>query len=129
MPLIVKKAKKTCQTDGCHKKAAPDRRHCYSCKQTRYAELHPIRIAFNITKQNAKRRHKDFELTYTQFELFCMQHGYHINKGRSKESLTIDRIDNSLGYSIDNIQIMTFSANSSKGSRIGDANYFHDVPF
>lgn len=65
---------------------------------------------------NAKRRRKEFTLTYKQFEEFCKRTGYNINKGRNAECLSIDRIDDKKGYTIDNIQAITISENITKSN-------------
>ena len=68
-------------------------------------------------KANAKQRGKEFTLTKEEFEAFCNETKYLELKGKSADSYTIDRIDASKGYSIDNIQILTLRANGLKGVR------------
>ena len=65
-------------------------------------------------KHNAKRRQKEFDLTYEQFIEFCIETDYLVGKGKTKHSYSIDRIDNSKGYTLSNIRILTLSANSQK---------------
>jgi len=50
----------------------------------------------------------------SQFRTFCEKTGYILNKGKTAESLTVDRIDASLGYSSTNIQALTQTDNGRK---------------
>ena len=65
-------------------------------------------------KNNAKRRGKEFLLTLEQFTDFATCYQINYGKKRTKDTWTIDRIDPDRGYSIDNIQPLTLSANSEK---------------
>ncbi len=89
----------------CHKHYARKRR-----------EEDPIGTRYNQFKGNAKKRHKDFTITLEQFRQFCKDTGYLIVKGRRGQHATIDRIDNSKDYHVDNIQLLTLSQNASKGA-------------
>jgi len=50
----------------------------------------------------------------SQFRVFCEKTGYILNKGKTAESLTVDRIDAALGYSATNIQALTQTDNGRK---------------
>jgi hypothetical protein len=89
----------------CHKHYARKRR-----------EFDPVGTRFNQFKGNARRRNKPFEITISQFRKFCSDTGYLISKGKRGQNATIDRIDNSKGYTIDNIQLLTLRQNASKGA-------------
>lgn len=65
-------------------------------------------------RDNAKRRGKIFELTFEQFETFAIKTQYYKKKGIYSDNYHIDRIDESKGYTIDNIQVLTNSANIKK---------------
>jgi len=67
-----------------------------------------------LLKSNAKRRGKFFDLTLEQFKTFCIDTGYMAGKGKKATSLSIDRIDVEKGYTIDNLQILTLTANTVK---------------
>lgn len=82
----------------------------------KYKAEHPLEYTFNVLRTNAKRRGKSFELTKEEFAQFCEQTGYLSSKGTTKAKMHIDRIDATKGYSINNIQILSCSANSSKGA-------------
>ena len=74
----------------------------------------PIRAAYLQLKSNAKRRGKGFSLTLDQFKRFCVKTKYINVKGVNAESYHIDRIDETKGYSIDNIQLLTNRENVKK---------------
>ena len=63
---------------------------------------------------NAKRRGKEFTITLEEFTQFCKETNYIAGAGRSSASYHIDRIDETKGYSIDNIQTLTNAENSKK---------------
>jgi len=78
--------------------------------------MRPIAYCYNSLKSNAKRRGKDFDLTLEEFRIFCEETGYIDNKGKRKDSATIDRKDASKGYSLGNLQILSLEENSRKGA-------------
>lgn len=84
-----------------------------------------MKYAFSVLRNNAKRRNVEFTLTFEQFEKFCIKYDYLAGKGKTKESYSIDRIDNSRGYVEDNIAILTLSENSRKGTKTLHAYYDH----
>lgn len=88
--------------------------YCHSCKKRRYKEKHPEKYAYIVLKNNARRRGKYFDLTFEQFLEFSVKSGYMAGKGIYKESLHIDRIDESKGYTIDNIQVLSNIENVKK---------------
>ena len=75
-------------------------------------------------KQSAKKRGIPFDLTtadldYIGFPLTCPVLNIPLkwNRGEPKEdSYSFDRIDSSLGYTRDNIQILSFKANRAKNN-------------
>ena len=73
--------------------------------------------AFLNLKSNAKRRGHDCALTYDEFRQFAIQTDYIVRKGKTIDSFSIDRIDNSKGYEMGNIQILTLSENSQKRTK------------
>lgn len=73
-----------------------------------------MKIAYYSLKYHAIERKKEFSLTFEQFEQFCIKTNYLNKKGIKKNSYHIDRIDESKGYHIDNIQLLTNSDNIRK---------------
>lgn len=65
-------------------------------------------------RSNAIRRGKEFKLTLEEFAEFCQQTNYIELSGKSTNSMSIDRIDSSKGYSADNIQMVTLAYNARK---------------
>jgi hypothetical protein len=83
-------------------------------KTRRWRESNPIRAAFLNLKNNAKRRGKEFLLSFEEFCEFASKNKIVYGKKRNKDTWSIDRIDSSKGYSIDNIQLLTLAENSKK---------------
>lgn len=79
---------------------------------------HPIEYAYQTTKDNAKRRGKYFDLTLEQFKKFCRKNDYIGKKGKTRESLSIDCIENEEGYTAKNIRALPLGENSSKGTKV-----------
>lgn len=76
-----------------------------------------MRSCFKTLRDNAKRRGKEFALTFEQFSRFCYETNYLAGKGRKSQSYSIDRRDNSKGYTIDNIRVLTVAENTRKKDR------------
>lgn len=87
---------------------------CHTHEKIRYKEKHPIRYAYSVLKNNAKRRKIPFNLTIEEFIKFCTLNNYIENKGRFGHSYTIDRKIPWIGYTYDNLQILTNSQNVRK---------------
>lgn len=100
----------------CHQKPARKGRKCYVCHQRQYKNRHPMRYAYNVLKQNAKRRGKPFNLSWIEFLTFAFATHYINRKGKSSDSWSIDRINNQEGYTVGNIRLVTVAVNSSKGA-------------
>lgn len=79
-----------------------------------YEKKHPFKNKWFKLRYRAKRRGIEFDLTYEQFRDFCLEHQLEGKTGRKADNLSIDRINSERGYSIDNIQVLTVSENSSK---------------
>ncbi len=88
----------------------------------------PLHAAFDNLRSSARKRKIPFNLTLEQFREFTNNTDYVEGKGRRPNALQIDRINPNLGYSPENIQILTTSANVSKGNKERHTNYEPD-PF
>lgn len=84
----------------------------------KWREKNKLRYCWQTLKDNSKRRKIPFDITLEEFEQFCIKTDYLIGKGRTKDSYSIDRIDSSKGYTINNIQKLTVSENSQKARKI-----------
>lgn len=93
-------------------------RYCATCSTRRKRTINPVGSAYSNLKQNAKRRGHAFDLTLEQFKAFCVATDYIVRKGTSKESYTIDRIDPTKGYTLDNLQVMTNQENGRKSNKV-----------
>lgn len=105
-----------CKTSYCKHKTNGG--YCGSCNTRRKRERNPVRYAYDTLKSNSKRRGKYFELSFEEFKQFAIETNYIAGKGRSRTSYSIDRRDNTMGYFIGNIRIMTHGENSRKRNKI-----------
>lgn len=62
----------------------------------------------------AKERGKEFSLTYAQYEAFAINTDYAKLKGKTSLSLSVDRVDDKLGYHWWNIKAITLRENTRK---------------
>jgi len=119
--IVKRKASKLCKAYRCANESAKGQSLCHKHHKRRQKELNPIGYFFNLLKQNAKRRGKEFKLALWEFRQFCSETNYLEVKGRSGRAKTIDRIDPNKGYEIGNIQLLSNRANAAKR--------WADVPF
>lgn len=111
-----------CRVVGCGKKLSSAHRKkygciCRSCAYTRYSLKHPHAYTLNKLRNNAKRRGIECTLTLEQWIDFCNATGYIDARGRESESLTVDRKKSSLGYTADNIRVLTLGDNIRASNR------------
>jgi len=103
---------KRCATPYCRKPARDTHRLCSRCNNRRWAQRNPLRYAYGNLRRRARQRGHAFELTFEQYRQFAVQTGYDQLKGKHGKSLSIDRIDPSRGYRMNNIRAVTLSENS-----------------
>jgi len=80
----------------------------------RWRKRNAIANAFQQAKASAKARYIEWEIDELQWWVFCLATNYHLLKGKSAESLTLDRIVEEEGYRFGNIQVLTMSVNTRK---------------
>lgn len=117
-----------CHVKWCTRNSLKDRRLCAKHRHIKVKHDDPLRYHFYALRSNASRRGKDFDLTLDEFKAFCESTGYLDTKGRSRNKMSIDRIDPRLGYSLDNIQCITVSENSYKAN-LDKGLLNEDLPF
>lgn len=106
-----------CQTQRCRgtvNKNTEKSPYCARCRDRRFKAAHPIKWHYNSLKKHARLRGKPFSLTLEEFTQFAQQTDYVRLVGKSSLSLSIDRIENALGYHIWNIRGVTLRENSRK---------------
>lgn len=106
----------TCAVRFCRKRREKRRTICRRCRQRIDVINNPVANAYRNLKHHARERQIPFDLTYAQFEEFCLMTGYLEHRGRTKLSFSVDREDDTRGYSVDNIRVLTLSANSAKAA-------------
>jgi len=97
---------------------------CSRHRARRWKERYPLRYSFNKLRNRARERGHEFLLTFKHYEKFALESGYAEGKGKTAESFSINRIDENRGYSVDNIECITLSENSSHHAKLPD-----DYPF
>jgi len=105
---------KICNIKHCQRIVSRRKNICNTCYSRQWRKQNPAKAAYRTLKGNAKRRKIPFELTFAEFKNFAQHTNYLMGKGRSKDSLTIDRIDQQKGYTKDNIQVLSNSENVKK---------------
>lgn len=87
--------------------------YCPKCKAIKWKAKHPVSYYFHKLRTSATRRGILFLLTRQKFaELW--NGGLAANHGKTKFCLSVDRINNQLGYVDTNVQLLTLSENTRK---------------
>jgi hypothetical protein len=115
---------KKCATKYCNRKPEGNRQYCSTCRSRKCRQNNILKYTYNNLKSNSTRRGVEFTLTIEDFKKICYETNYIQGKGKSKLSYSIDRIDNSKGYVLENIRILTLSENSRKGSKILEYDWY-----
>jgi hypothetical protein len=109
---------KECVVDGC--KNAADRRYCKEHSPGRSSDVHRQICSL---RSGAKRRGIPFDLKVEDIVKLlhetkvCPVFGFPLVYGGSRwNSPSIDRVDNTKGYSLDNVVVMSMKANMCKNS-------------
>lgn len=105
-----------CETKYC-KSVAKRGVLCWSCAKKKYALANPVKYAYQVLKNNAKRRGHKFTITLQDFIRFCVKTKILLGRGRQKDCYSIDRIDESKGYEPGNIQVLSVGENRIKYSK------------
>lgn len=87
---------------------------CYVCEYNSRKAKDIYRWSYDTHKKNAKRRGIPWRLSFKNFKAFAIKTELLLGSGRTKESLSIDRKDQTKGYTKNNIQVMTVSDNVKK---------------
>ncbi len=103
-----------CFTKKCRKTPAPKHNYCYACINKRFREKNPERNAFNVQRNNAKRRGHKFTVSFEYWLKFIQKTNYMAGRGITKTSLHVDKIIDSKGYVPGNLQVLTNTANVRK---------------
>lgn len=101
-----------CSSYGCQNEASGT--FCGSCRSRLSRLADPERYAYQNLKHRAKERGKEFTLTLEEFKEFCVKSEYMKGKGKTIGSYNIDRIDNTKGYTRDNIKCLDKQMNIKK---------------
>lgn len=99
------KPRNKCATKYCRNTRAKNRRICNKCKSRKWRANNPLLAAYYNKRAHANKMHREFTLTVEQFSEVW------------KPKMSIDRINNNLGYIPGNVQTLSISENSRKGTQ------------
>lgn len=94
----------TCPTKFCRNEIAPGRKICFKCRTAADRKRYPMRAAYHSTKSSARERGVPFSLTLAEFAEFAGRVNLLAGRGRTRDKWHVDRIDNSRGYEVGNLQ-------------------------
>lgn len=89
-------------------------RFCSKCRSRLNDANNRISRLYRNLKISAQRRNIPFSITKQEFALFCIETGYYERTGSRSICSTVDRKDNSLGYTYDNICLLSNNENAKK---------------
>lgn len=95
----------------CGKPAARHRQICNTCMSRDWIKKNPVRKLYNNLKSSAVRRGKEFNLTFDIFKQKLIDSGY---LSAPKKTMSVDRVNNSEGYTDNNIRFISVVENSRK---------------
>ena len=102
---------KKCATNGCGKTPHGNKKYCSKHQSQLYRAKYPIKACYDTLKMNAKRRGKEFTITLFEFNELILDTGYVESRGRLKDSLTIHRVVEEIGYVSGNLSVRTNADN------------------
>jgi len=114
--IVIAKKRSHCQAYRCKGKKDKSGKFCAKHYKRLRKFRDPVAYAYSVTKCNARRRGKSFDLTLEEWRQFCEDTRYVELKGRTAASASIDREDNRLGYTLSNIRVISLSENSRKAA-------------
>lgn len=76
----------------------------------------PVHAAYDNLRASARKRRKVFTLTFKEFKALIEPTRYMDDKCKTRFCLHIDRKDVDLGYTFDNLQVLTCTENVLKGN-------------
>ncbi len=114
-----KDGKGICVAKGCKNKQYIYRgkkhdRFCTKHRRQQGKEANPARYHYDLLKNNAKRRGKEFSISFQYFKSFCEETKYLELKGKGAKNLSIDRDNDELGYVEGNLKVLTLAHNTKK---------------
>jgi hypothetical protein len=124
---MVATSKNYCLTERCRGLVHKKKEHspfCAKCRTRRFAKKFPLKYSFNNLRKRAKERGHGFDLSFGEYESFALRSGYDTGKGKTPDSLSIDRIANDGPYKVGNIRVLTLSFNSMKAAKKSFVPFF-----
>lgn len=111
---MVSKSRNKCRTPRCRNKVPQGRSICHTCDSRNKRARNPTRAVYEALRFNARRRGKEFSLTFEYFKEWAVQERLLKPDGTRYPNKTVDRKQQHLGYVEGNLQVLTLSENSRK---------------
>lgn len=111
LPMKVNPEPHTCSVRHCRRDPRNKGGLCQTCNSRIWRANHPVEYAYGNLKSRAKQRGHEFTITLEEFRKLCEGTGLLANRGRNGHNLSVDRIENHLGYVPGNLRVLTISQN------------------
>jgi hypothetical protein len=113
----IKKGK--CTTSFCKRTPKGGRKHCDTCRKKLWRKANLAKDSYHNLKSSAQKRGIPFDLSFDEFVEFATPCKYLIAKGKTKDALTVGRINEFAelgyhGYRTDNIKPQPKGENSKQ---------------
>ncbi len=108
--------KSKCKTKYCRNEAKQNG-ICWKCHRERKKKKNIYAYTLGTLRRNAKRRGIECTLTVDEWKKFCIETGILERRGRTKNCESVDRKQEHIGYTYDNICPLSVSQNSLKRHR------------
>lgn len=96
-----------CGNRKCKTASNGRQKHTHACVKKRFREANPMKQVYYDLRTNAKRRGKEFAITFEEFSEFAIEVNLLAGRGRERMSWTVDRKDDTKGYVKGNLQKLT----------------------
>lgn len=112
-------AGKWCRNERATNNTGRKLRLCWKCRSRQLKQRHPETYVLNALRIRARQRKIPCSITLAEFKEWVKKSGYLETRGTEPTSMTIDRKNHALGYTLDNIQLMPHAENSENGAANG----------
>jgi hypothetical protein len=121
LELKARRVKGICWVKGCSRRTGGNTKLCTTCRSRKCRMLDTVKYSYLNKKNRAKQRKSKlwpngipFTITLEEFRAFCYKVHYVCGQGRHRLSHDVDRIIETEGYHIGNIQKLRKDKNIKK---------------
>lgn len=104
-PISKKEIQHRCAYKNCNQVIPGTRTYCYNCYQNLQQQKYQYqpKKRYSLSKKNAKKKEKEFTLTLEEYTKLIETPCYYCENVYINCGIGLDRIDNSRGYTLDNV--------------------------